>query len=82
MSKRHGCRVFQTTTNVCGRIGIGGFQYPDPTAGSGISTCIYIDPNPIDKLNDDGHNYFLSQNPYHLNSYAGFGEVYYNIFEN
>ncbi len=61
------------------RPGIGGFQYPDPTAGSGISTCIYIDPNPIDKLNDNGHNYFLSQNPYNLNSYAGFGEVYYNV---
>ena len=28
-----------------------------------------------------GHNYFLSQNPYLLNSYAGFGEAYYNIFD-
>ncbi len=26
-----------------------------------------------------GHNYFLSQNPYPLNSYAGFGEAYYNV---
>ena len=26
-----------------------------------------------------GHNYFLSQNPYVLNSYAGFGEAYYNV---
>ncbi|HEV2560940.1 MAG TPA: TonB-dependent receptor plug domain-containing protein [Rhizomicrobium sp.] len=39
--------------------------------------CNYIDPNPISSLNDRGHNYFLSQNPYVLNSYAGFGEVYY-----
>ena len=30
-------------------------------------------------MNDQGHNYFLSQNPYTLNSYAGFGEVYYNV---
>ena len=57
----------------------GGFQYPDPTLGSTISTCIYIDPNPLSSLNDAGHNYFLSQNPYTLNSYAGFGETYYNV---
>ena len=41
--------------------------------------CLYIDPNPITNLNNEGHNYFLSQNPYTLNSYAGFGEAYYNI---
>ena len=28
-----------------------------------------------------GHNYFLSQNPYTLNSYAGFGEAYYNVLQ-
>ncbi len=39
-----------------------------------------MDPNPLTSLNNEGHNYFLSQNPYTLNSYAGFGEVYYNIF--
>ncbi len=43
--------------------------------------CIYIDPNPLTKLNNEGHNYFLSQNPYTLNSYAGFGEAYYNILD-
>ena len=32
-------------------------------------------------LNNEGHNYFLSQNPYTLNSYAGFGEAYYNIVD-
>ena len=35
--------------------------------------------NPISSLNNQGHNYFLSQNPYTLNSYAAFGETYYNI---
>jgi iron complex outermembrane receptor protein len=59
----------------------GGFQYPDPTAGSGVSTCIYIDPNPLTNLDDAGHNYFLSQNPYLLDSYASFGEVYYNVLK-
>ncbi len=43
------------------------------------NTCTYIDLNPITSLNNYGHNYFLSQNPYTLNSYAGFGEVYYNV---
>jgi len=41
--------------------------------------CNYIDPNPLSKIDSEGHNYFLSQNPYFLNSYAGFGETYYNI---
>jgi len=38
-----------------------------------------MDPNPITSLNNYGHNYFLSQNPYALNSYAAFGEAYYNV---
>ncbi len=46
-----------------------------------MNNCPYIDPNPISKLNNQGHNYFLSENPYTLNSYAAFGEVYYNIFD-
>jgi outer membrane receptor protein involved in Fe transport len=41
--------------------------------------CQYIDPNPLTELNSQGHNYFLSQNPYVLNSYAGFGEAYWNV---
>ena len=58
-----------------------GFDYSDPKKGGGIPTegCQYIDPNPITNLNNNGHNYFLSQNPYVLNSYAGFGEAYYNV---
>jgi len=49
------------------------------TGTEGELACDYIDPNPITSLNNEGHNYFLSQNPYTLNSYAGFGEAYYNI---
>jgi len=41
--------------------------------------CQYIDPNPLTSLNNEGHNYYLNQNPYTLNSYAGFGEAYYNV---
>ncbi len=43
--------------------------------------CGWMDPNPINNLDYQGHNYFLSENPYALNSYAGFGEVYYNLFD-
>ncbi|HEV2561054.1 MAG TPA: TonB-dependent receptor [Rhizomicrobium sp.] len=39
----------------------------------------YIDPNPIDHLDGQGHNYFRSENPYRLNSVAGFGEAYYQV---
>jgi iron complex outermembrane recepter protein len=58
-----------------------GYQNPNPVAGGGEPTqsCVFIDTNPIGSLNNRGHNYFLSQNPYELNSYAGFGEVYYNV---
>jgi iron complex outermembrane receptor protein len=61
-----------------------GFANSDPNVPTNISTgerpeCMYIDPNPIGSLNNKGHNYFLSQNPYALNSYAGFGEAYYNF---
>ena len=59
----------------------GGWQAPNPAwaVGPPSESCIYIDPNPIGSLNSKGHNYFLSQNPYTLNSYAVFGELYYNI---
>jgi len=54
---------------------------PNPLAGieGDGQGCAYIDPNPLSDLDNQGHNYFLSQNPYTLNSYAGFGEAYYNI---
>ncbi len=59
----------------------GGFQNPNPQfpTGEPLTQCISIDTNPITSLNNYGHNYFLSQNPYTLNSYAAFGEAYYDI---
>jgi len=59
----------------------GGYQSPNPKTGGGtpVYSCVYTDPNPIGSLNNEGHNYFLSQNPYALSSYAVFGETYYNI---
>jgi outer membrane receptor protein involved in Fe transport len=59
-----------------------GMAQPDYTKPQPILQCTYIDPNPITSLNDLGHNYFLSRNPYKLISYAAFGEAYYNITDN
>ena len=62
--------------------GQGGYQYSDPSKPlnpPGDSSCVYLDPNPLTSLNNQGHNYFLSQNPYGLNSYALFGEANYKI---
>jgi outer membrane receptor protein involved in Fe transport len=58
-----------------------GYQYNDPNKGAGqpTSVCYAIDPSPLELVDDAGHNYFLSRNPYTLNSYALFGETYYNI---
>ncbi len=59
------------------------WSYHDPALGGGqpeVNACVYIDPHPIGSLDNQGHNYFLSQNPYTLNSYAAFGETYYDIF--
>jgi len=58
-----------------------GFQFNDPTKPASITNG-YIDPNPLNSLNDNGHNYFLSKNPYVLNSYAAFGEANYNVLSN
>jgi len=61
---------------------LGGLYYVNHSSDEGTLNpfqCGYIDPNPIPQLNGNGHNYFRSHNPYILNSYAGFGEAYYNV---
>jgi iron complex outermembrane recepter protein len=58
----------------------GGLRDPNPSIPSRIfSDCEYVDPHPLGSLDNKGHNYFLSQNPYVLNSYAGFAEAYYTV---
>ena len=41
--------------------------------------CAYIDPNALADVDGQGHNYFLSKNPARIDSWALFGEVYYQI---
>jgi outer membrane receptor protein involved in Fe transport len=48
-------------------------------AGTYEALCPYIDPNPVESINGEGHNYFRSKNPYKLKSWAGFGELYWNV---
>jgi iron complex outermembrane receptor protein len=45
--------------------------------GDPRSTCPYIDPNPVESIDGEGHNYFRSRNPYELESHAAFGEIYW-----
>jgi iron complex outermembrane receptor protein len=56
--------------------------YPDDMSVDFIN-CVYVDPQSLDELaNDDspeGHNYFLSRNPYELSSAAVFGEAYLRV---
>jgi outer membrane receptor protein involved in Fe transport len=57
-----------------------GHQFADPSVPTSVTGCLgYIDPHPLGQLDNAGHNYFLNQNPYNLNSYAVFGEAYYNV---
>ncbi|HRP09446.1 MAG TPA: TonB-dependent receptor [Terricaulis sp.] len=44
--------------------------------------CPYIDPNPVESINGEGHNYFRSVNPYELRSAAAFAELYWEAREN
>ncbi|HYG25949.1 MAG TPA: TonB-dependent receptor plug domain-containing protein [Caulobacteraceae bacterium] len=45
------------------------------------SQCVYVDPNPLESVNGEGHNYFRSANPYELTSSAVFGELYWQATE-
>tara|TARA_B100000678_G_scaffold105702_2_gene88594 strand:- start:627 stop:3638 length:3012 start_codon:yes stop_codon:yes gene_type:complete len=44
--------------------------------------CIYVDPNPIDEINGEGHNYFRSKNVVEIESWGAFGEVYWDVTDN
>ena len=59
-----------------------GLQPPDPNRAYSVAGCIYMDPNSVQNLNGQGHNYFLSNNPYSLSSWSAFGEAYYDLADN
>lgn len=41
--------------------------------------CIYVDPNPIDEIDGEGHNYFRSKNVVNTESWGVFGELYWDV---
>ena len=43
--------------------------------------CVYVDPNPIDQINGEGHNYFRSKNVVEIESWGAFGELYWDVTE-
>ncbi len=54
--------------------------FPIPGDTGAILDCAYTDGTPLSPgFNGNGHNYFRSINPYLLDSYAGFGEAYYQV---
>src|SRR6185437_4096661 len=56
-------------------------QVYTPIGSNSVLNCPYTDPTPLTAgFNGQGHNYFRSTNPYVLSSYAGFGEAYYQVF--
>lgn len=59
---------------------LGRIQQPCPLSFEGRE-CIYVDRNPIGSLDNQGHNYFLSQNGIRTKSAAAFGELYWNLTE-
>jgi iron complex outermembrane receptor protein len=74
---------FQADPTKCNIVftGLSSPQIVDPPVENGapVSGCPYIDPNPVESINGDGHNYFRSKNPYKLSSGAVFGEVYWQL---
>lgn len=61
---------------------LNGYALGDPENIYAVQGCTYMDPNSIENVNGQGHNYFLSRNPYSLRSYGLFGETYIDITDN
>ncbi|PVM84132.1 TonB-dependent receptor [Caulobacter radicis] len=49
------------------------------TATAKPNACVYIDPNPIDKIDGQGHNYYRSLDLARTESWAVFGEGYFKL---
>ncbi|MGE5566498.1 MAG: TonB-dependent receptor plug domain-containing protein [Parcubacteria group bacterium] len=65
-----------TTTDAPDRFTI----HPDCTyVPNMMYLCVPIESNSIENIQDVGHNYFLSRNPYRLWSRSVFGEAYWGI---
>ncbi len=52
---------------------------PALAASADPNACTYIDPNPIGSLDGEGHNYYRNLNLAKTESWAVFGEGYFNL---
>lgn len=50
-----------------------------PCTNGAVIECVYVDKTPLSSLAGDGHNYFRSKNVVSTESYAAFGEAYFDI---
>jgi len=65
------------------------YYYNQDLSGSGLPPrictpaatmeCVYVDPNPLNRINGEGHNYFRSKNVVETRSWAVFGESYWDV---
>ncbi|TRO89092.1 TonB-dependent receptor [Glycocaulis profundi] len=51
----------------------------EPSSNPNDNSCIYIDPNPIDQIDGDGHNYLRNTSIAQTESWSVFGEAYVNL---
>ncbi len=69
-----------TSNGLCGGIPQPHVFPPKDSVSPLAFNCPYTDGTPLTPgFDGQGHNYFRSENPYRLNSYAGFGEAYYQV---
>lgn len=63
---------------------VGAGDYPKQCGVNSINliNCVYVDPNPIENINGDGHNYFRSRNVSETKSVGLFGELYFKLNDN
>jgi len=55
------------------------FVYADCPVDATDRDCVYVDPNPIASLDENGHNYFRSRNDVQTKSWAIFSEAYLKV---
>lgn len=55
------------------------YMYRDCPPDATDRDCVYVDPNPISSLDENGHNYFRSRNNVETKSWAIFGETYWSV---
>lgn len=63
-----------------GQRNLGGVGIDCPPGGA--TDCLYVDPNPLNSIDGNGHNYFRSRNIAKTQSLAAFGEAYWNASDN